>query len=389
MKDSHLLHIGFLTPEYPHKMVNYSAGIGTSLKNLIDSLVNLGCRVSVFIYNQPHFDFIEEGNLTLHLLQNTPSGSFSWYQNRKRINRYIEYFIATEKIKLLEVPDWTGISSFMSFSCPVVVRLHGSDGFFCFLEQRKQKLKNRLLEKLALKKCDALISPNKFTLETTQRVFEIDAFKRFSIINLGIDLSTFGTPDYTGYVPKTVYYIGTIIRKKGVFYLPLIFEEILKIDPEVQFFLIGNDSPDVFTGSDSTWHLLENEFASDVFSKVNYLGKIDYSEVAAELKKANVCLFPSNAETTGMVTLEAMAMGKAVVTSNEEWSKEIIDHEKNGFRVNPSDPKKFAKVVCSILANPQLIKDLGKMARFKIELEFDANVTAKKNLEFYKEVIGS
>lgn len=381
------MHIGFLTPEYPHERVNYSAGIGTSLKNLIDSLVNLECRVSVFIYNQNHFDFIENGNLTLHLIENVPQGNFSWYQNRKRINTYIEYFIATEKIDVLEVPDWTGISSFMDFSCPVVVRLHGSDGFFCYLENRKQKFKNRLFEKLALKKCNAVISPNQFTLETTKKVFSIKDFGKFVIINLGIDLSNFGDPDYAGFESKTVYYIGSIIRKKGVFHLPLIFEELVKRDPEIKFFLIGNDSPDVFTGSVSTYELLESEFSPEVKSQVSYLGKIDYSEISTELKKANVCVFPSQAETTGMVTLEAMAMGKAVVTSNEEWSKEIIDHQKNGFRLDPSKPKEYADVVYSILLNPILAKELGKKARIKIEEEFDASLTAQINLDFYNSFV--
>ena len=281
------MHIGFLTPEYPHDRVHYSAGIGTSLKNLIDSLVNLGCRVSVFIYNQNHFDYIENGNLTLHLIQNTPFSAFSWFQNRKRINRYIEYFISTENIKLLEVPDWTGISSFMKFSCPVVIRLHGSDGFFCFLENRKQKFKNRLFERLALTKCEAVISPNQFTLETTKKVFGIDDFSKVKIINLGIDLSNFEVPEYGSFVPKTVYYIGTIIRKKGVFYLPQIFDQLLLIDPEIEFVLVGNDSPDVLSGSNSTWDLLNKEFSPQVFEKITYLGKIDYSEVASELKNNN------------------------------------------------------------------------------------------------------
>lgn len=378
------MHIGFLTPEYPHVRVNYSAGIGTSLKNLIDSLVNLGCRVSVFVYNQEHFDYIEEGKLTLHLIQNAPSGNFFWYQNRDRIIKYVEYFIYTEKIDVLEVPDWTGFSSFKHFSCLLVIRLHGSDGFFCFLENRKQKLKNRIFEKVALKNCDAVISPNQFTLETTKKVFKIRNFKKVEIINLGIDLTNFGEPEFGAFDPKTVYYIGTIIRKKGVFNLPLIFKEIFEADSEVRFFLIGNDSPDVFSGSDSTYHLLQSEFSPQVLERVTYLGKIDYSEITSELKKANVCVFPSTAETTGMVTLEAMAMGKAIVTSNEEWSMEIIDHGKNGFRIDPSNSKEFAKAVCSILSNPELAIELGKKAREKIEIEFDAKQTSKKNLEFYK-----
>jgi hypothetical protein len=124
------MHLGFLTPEYPHPKVNYSAGLGTSLKNLIDSFLELGCRVSLFVYNQNRFEYIEEGLLAIHLIKNEKKGFFSWYLSKKRINKYVQYFVTTENIQVLEAADWTGISSFMKLSCPIVVRLHGSDGFF-------------------------------------------------------------------------------------------------------------------------------------------------------------------------------------------------------------------------------------------------------------------
>ncbi|SHO64462.1 glycosyltransferase family 4 protein [Algoriphagus zhangzhouensis] len=380
------MHIGFLTPEYPHERVQYSAGIGTSLKNLIDSLIKLDCRVSVFVYNQPFFDFIEEDRITLHLISNQNKGAFGWYKNRKDINKYVQYFITTEKIDILEVPDWTGISAFMKFSCPVVMRLHGSDGFFCYLEQRKQKIKNWFLEKKALSSSDALISPNKFTLDTTRSVFGLSDHQKVKIINLGLDLSFFNDPEFESFEPFTICCIGTIIRKKGVFTLPSIFEEVIRLLPNVRFFFIGNDSPDVFSGSESTWSLLEKEFSQPVLEKVTYLGKIDYSEVSSHLKKANLCVFPSKAETTGMVTLEAMAMGKAVITSNEDWSAEIIENGVNGFRLDPTDYLNFAKVAVEILSDREMAIQLGKEARKIIEEEFDALITASKNKSFYLEL---
>lgn len=381
------MHIGFLTPEYPHSKVSYSAGIGTSLKNLIDSMVQLGCKISLFVYNQSEFEYIEEGNLTIHLLKNIAKWPLPWLENRKRINRYVQYYVITEKIDLIEVPDWTGISAMMKFSCPVVCRLHGSDGFFCFLENRKQKLKNRYLEKFALSTVDAIISPNDFTLLTTQKVFGIRKVKKLGIINLGIDLRSFADPDLEGFEEKTVYYIGTLIRKKGVFMLPSIFEEILKIEPKAKFIFIGNDSPDVFSGSKSTWKLLKKEFSENVLNQVEYLGKINYSDIISHLKKANVCVFPSMAETTGMVTLEAMAMGKAVIASNEDWSQAIIENGVNGFRIDPQDATTFASVVCDLLNNSEKVKKVGYEARMKIENEFDARIIAQKNLTFYQELV--
>jgi glycosyltransferase involved in cell wall biosynthesis len=93
------------------------------------------------------------------------------------------------------------------------------------------------------------------------------------------------------------------------------------------------------------------------------------------------------AETTGMVTLEAMAMGKAVIASNEDWSQAIIENSVNGFRIDPQDAIAFAGVVCELLNDPEKVKAVGFEARRKIEEEFDAKIIAKKNIDFYSELV--
>jgi glycosyltransferase involved in cell wall biosynthesis len=257
------------------------------------------------------------------------------------------------------------------------------------MEKRRQKPKNRLFEKLALQNADGVIAPNNFTLDITKRVFHLENFRKILIRNLGIDLCQFFNPDIDNYQPNTVYCIGTLIRKKGIFYLPSIFEEILKSNPEVNFFLIGNDSPDIFSGSLSTWALLEKEFSPQVKESTTYLGKINYEEIVEHLSKANVCIFPSQVETTGMVTLEAMAMGKSVVTSDEPWAKEIITSGENGMIENPQDSKKFAKTVIQLLNSPEEVSKIGREARKKIESEFDSKKIALDNLEFYQSFFDS
>ena len=90
-----------------------------------------------------------------------------------------------------------------------------------------------------------------------------------------------------------------------------------------------------------------------------------------------------------MVTLEAMAMGKAVITSNEEWSAEIINNGENGYRLDPLDFREFARVAADILSDRELAISIGKKARSIIENEFDALVAARKNKAFYQELIES
>lgn len=154
------MHIAFLTSEYPHELASRSAGIGASIKNITAGLVK-HARVSIFIYGQDKEVVIRENGVTLHFIKHKKFKFFSWFFHRKHLQNYINSYIAKEHITAIEVPDWTGISAFMNLKCPIVIKCHGSDTYFCALEKRKQKFKNYFLEKKALKSADYILSVSK------------------------------------------------------------------------------------------------------------------------------------------------------------------------------------------------------------------------------------
>ena len=141
------MHIGFLTSEFPHKSLSQSAGLGTSIKNLASELVKLGHKVSVFIYSQNTSEVLNVDNIVIHKIAYKKYAFASWYFYRKDIQNYINRIIGKNQIDLIEAPDWTGITAFMKFKCPLLIRLHGSDAYFCHLENRKQKGKIFSLKK--------------------------------------------------------------------------------------------------------------------------------------------------------------------------------------------------------------------------------------------------
>ena len=70
---------------------------------------------------------------------------------------------------------------------------------------------------------------------------------------------------------------------------------------------------------------------------ITYLGKIPYHQVKEEIQKAHICVFPSLAETLGMVTIESMALQKVVVNTSIGWAQDLIEHSKDGFMHHPDD----------------------------------------------------
>ncbi len=380
------LHVGFIVSHYPHHAFGHDGGIGTSVYTLVEKLRKSNVQVSVFVYGQRQNFIVEEENVTLYSLENRKGKFFNFYFNRKKIEKFINETIISKKIDLIEAPDWTGITALMHFLVPLIIRFHGSDTYFCHLENRKQKLKNFWFEKLAINEAEAFIAPTKFAGEISKQLFNINR-KEIRNIYSGLNLQNFENETPQEFEKDLILYAGTLIRKKGVLELPEIFNKVRQDFPNAKLVLIGGDAPDLKTNSKSTWELLKGAFTEDDLQNVSYLGKIPYSEIQNYIKKANVCVFPTFAETFGMVTIESMAMKKAVVNSNIGWSQELIIDEESGFLVHPLNHDLYSVRIKQILNDNLFAQRMGESARLRVEEKFDINKLVLENINFYESII--
>ncbi len=389
--ENNKLTVGLITSEYPHPKVKHAAGIATSIKNLAVTLVKKGVSVIVFVYHQDVDEVVIAEGVEIHLIKSETYTFFGWYLYRKHLNKYINAVVKAKSIDILEVPDWTGITAFMKFKVPLVMRFHGSDAYFCKLDNRKQKFKNYWFEKSALKSATAFIAPTSYAGEETSKIFGLDVNK-VKTIHYGLELKNFVNESPDSFNKNTILYIGTIIRKKGVLELAQIFNKVVETNPNAELVLIGSDAPDLKTGSSSTYKLVEDIFSEQAKNQANYLGKVPYTKVQEHIRNAHVCTFPSFAETLGMVTIESMALQKPVVNTSIGWAQELIDDGVNGYLVHPSDINLYAEKISKLLNDKEFDKELclkiGREARLKIESTFDINKIADINIEYYKSIIG-
>ena len=380
------MKIGFITPEYPHPSLSHSGGLGTSIKNLVEALVKKNCSVSVFVYQQAKRDvFIKQG-VTIHSIPKTSYPIATWFFYRNHIAKYVNAITKKEDIAILEAPDWTGITAFMRFKVPLVIRFHGSDTYFCHLEQRKQKFKNRIFETVATRGANAFIAPTTFAGELSRKLFGLQK-KNIKTIHYGLKLEDFINEKPEQFNKNTILYIGTVIRKKGVLQLAEIFNKVNLKHPEAKLIIIGKDVADVKTGATSTYQLMDAIFSVEAKKNVSFLGKIPYAEVKQHIKMAHLCVFPSFAETLGMVTIESMALQKPVVNTSIGWAQELIDSGVNGYLVHPEDTHGFAKKILTLLNDEKLCLQIGKAAREKVETCFDIHKLANDNRAYYASLI--
>ena len=377
------MHIAFLTPEYPHPAVTHSAGIGTSIKNIAEGLKRKGIQVTVFVYSQKGSKVINADGITLHLIQHKAYKFGGFYRYRKHVNAYLNKVIKQKSISLIEAADWTGITAFMKFKVPVVIRLHGSDTYFCHLEGREQKKKNFFFEKRALKSASAIASVSAYTAALTKDLFGLQ--KGMTVIPNLIDTDRFIPLDLPVKEGHSLNF-GSVIRKKGVLSLAEAFNTVVKSNPNAQLLFLGKDVRDAQTGV-STKQLIMDLLSEDAKSHVRFVEAVPYEEVQKYIAEAAVICLPSFAEAFPMTWLEAMAMEKGLVTSNIGWAKELMIDRVTGFMVDPNDIESLSAALNKQLADVSTRDQMATQARKHILSHFSKEQILQKNVDFYSNVI--
>lgn len=92
-------------------------------------------------------------------------------------------------------------------------------------------------------------------------------------------------------------------------------------------------------------------------------GRLVNGELSAHYASADVFLFPSESETFGNVTLEAMASGLAVVAYRYAAARQHLEHERSALLAQTGDRAGFIAQAVRLARDPALGRALGQAAR--------------------------
>jgi alpha-maltose-1-phosphate synthase len=109
-------------------------------------------------------------------------------------------------------------------------------------------------------------------------------------------------------------------------------------------------------------------------------------EVIQLLTHATVFTCPSLYEPLGIVNLEAMACGTAVVASDVGGIPEVVTDGETGLLVPPDDPGALASALNSLLADPGRAEAMGRRGRERAIAEFSWPAIAEQTVALYAEL---
>jgi glycosyltransferase involved in cell wall biosynthesis len=105
---------------------------------------------------------------------------------------------------------------------------------------------------------------------------------------------------------------------------------------------------------------------------LEFLGRLD--DVRPALAAASVYVLPSRCgEGTPRTILEAMAMGRPIVTTDSPGCRETVTNRRNGFLVPVGDPTALASALERFILSPALISEMGRESRRMAVEKYDVH----------------
>ncbi len=218
-----------------------------------------------------------------------------------------------------------------------------------------------LLYRLALKQSNVIVFQNPDDESLFRRLGLVPAGRSTHIVNgSGVDLDHYSSaplPDCAAFLM-----IARLLKDKGIREFAEAAKRLKAAHPEVPVALVGDfdASPD---------SLRREELDELVCCGIDYKGHL--SDVRPAIAACSVYVLPSYREGMPRSVLEAMAMGRAIVTTDAPGCRETVRNGENGFLVRPRDPKALFEAMIRFVDEPLLARRMGEKSRRFAEAKYD------------------
>ncbi len=249
----------------------------------------------------------------------------------------------------------------------------------------------KAFQKFALGNLSKAIAVSNAVEENLRKIFPKE---KVAMISNGIAAENWANADYAKLreefrtmhnIPLDAQLVGTIGELKilkGQRDFVLAAQETAKNFPDAYFAVVGRD------------HSFKKEFRRELKRLVKVFGLEDrflfldwVEESAALLAALDVFVSASHSESFGLAILEAMISGKAIVASETDGAKELLDDDYSGKLVPVFEPLKLSEAIGELLTNENLRRTLGENAREVAKEKFSLEKMIVETERIYIEML--
>ncbi|MFL5258453.1 MAG: glycosyltransferase family 4 protein [Hyphomicrobiales bacterium] len=169
-----------------------------------------------------------------------------------------------------------------------------------------------------------------------------------------------------------VTYVGRLVKEKNTGLLARLFAELARGEPRLRGMIVG-DGPEASA--------MKSALPGAVFT-----GFLHGEDLARAYASADVFVFPSESETFGNVTLEAMASGLPAVCADASGSRSLVEEGETGFLARGNSEGEFIALIRRLVQDDALRQRMGAAAR-KRALDFSWEKSLRGLHQNYLEVL--
>ena len=241
--------------------------------------------------------------------------------------------------------------------------------------------------KLALHKAAAIVVATPTHISSSNELSHLENCNKCFTIPYGFDLRRFLVDHADAenvrrkFPGKRIFALGRHVYYKG---FDVLIKAMQQIRQDTQL-ILGGTGP-------LTEQLRQEAELCGVTNRVHFVGHILEKELSAYYQACDIFCLPSvsQAEAFGIVQVEAMACGKAVVSTILGNGVDYVNqHGITGMTVPPNDAGALAETINQLLTDDDLRTKLGHQARKRATDEFSLKKMGESTLALYNNVLNS
>lgn len=385
------LHVAFVAREHPPGPVN---GIGRLYDAQARALAARGHVVRVITESPDHERVDFEHGVWVHRAvvdaddpppEGVPEAMWAWSATARNRLRAAH---GRRPLDAVEVPAWDGegvailgqldCSTVLGLYTPVATLARVDPGVAAMAAAELDPLV--ALERRCLEAAPMVLASGPWTIE------EVEAGHGLRLDPARVRYAAHGLPDVTASVAPErwpdddtsgaeersldLLFVGRLEPRKGIDVLLHVLPELLAAVPGLRATIAGDD-PSSYGAS------FLASVPEDLARRTRFLGRVEDARLRSLYAGADVFVAPSRYESFGLVLLEAMMFGVAVVASDVGGMPEIVEDGRSGLLVPPGDPAALLAALERVLSDRSLRGRLGEAGRARFRSKFGEEAMAE------------
>ncbi|MBB6364082.1 glycosyltransferase family 4 protein [Acinetobacter lwoffii] len=236
------------------------------------------------------------------------------------------------------------------------------------------------LYKIALPQLDQLIFLNPDDPKDLLEKYALKVKKVNVLGGIGLNLQDYPYQPLSNiHLPLKFLFIGRLLKEKGIHEFVQAAKLVKEKYPDTEFTVLGAiDQANLGALSEAELHQLIQT------NIIHYPGHV--SNVSDWIAENHIFVLPSYREGVPRSTQEAMAIGRAIITTDVPGCRETVVDGVNGFLVPKWNPEALAEKMIYFIEHPEKVSLMGAASYEIAKEKFDANIVNKRLIKFLEVV---